>query len=287
MELMFNNMTQMRGLTSIYDASKNQDFQKQSVPRRKRTQTTYTNISNDCREELVKRVTQNKEKIIEVAKDLKLNYSTAKSILRVYKAQQRVEKIPQKLRIKRKRRSQKLVLPKPQFSTAFAATVMSMKSEEQSSASVSLGTESVKSVKLEVEDSGSNLKVEEQETQYKSTYAQQIFPQMYQTSSSFIDHAALQQRILSLQKNKELEIAARVKPSYHAGYYEQINVPMAYAGKMESFLPNTTVDSSIFFYNKLMLQKARACPYNEIVNNHQTMMTPNLFLGNRVGYNLF
>lgn len=288
MELVFN-MQPIRGLTGIYDATNYETTQKQSVPRRKRTQTTYTNISNDCREELVKRVTQNKEKIIEVAKDLKLNYSTAKSILRVYKSQQRVEKIPQKLRIKRKRRNQKIVA-NPQFSTAFAASVMSTKSESQDSQAAS--SEREKSVKLEVEDCDSKLKVEEQEV---NAYTQPIFSQ-YQTNSVFIDHAALQQKLLALQKNKELEVAARVKPSYHAGYI--VNNQMPYVstmgGKMESYPQNTAaVENSIFLYNKLMLERAR----NELINSQQ-MMTPNLFLGNnlltsesmsfnRMGYNLF
>ena len=61
------NFSQMREFSGLQGSDSNSVNQMAACPpRRKRLPSTYTSISNDCREELVKRVTENKEKIIEV-----------------------------------------------------------------------------------------------------------------------------------------------------------------------------------------------------------------------------
>src|SRR5690242_18037625 len=53
----------------------------------------YTHISNETRKELIVRYTSG-EKLIDVSKELKVNYSSAKSILKVFRKERRFRKVP-------------------------------------------------------------------------------------------------------------------------------------------------------------------------------------------------
>ena len=68
------------------------------VPRRKRNLKPYNHISNEKREILLQRVLLGGESQVQVAKDLKINYSSAKSVLATYRKFGRVQKIPHRLR---------------------------------------------------------------------------------------------------------------------------------------------------------------------------------------------
>lgn len=73
-----------------------------SVPsiRKKNMNHNYTTITNKMRKELIQKVIDEGVKIAQAALELNLNYSTAKSIIRVYRLQGRANKIPHKKRVR-------------------------------------------------------------------------------------------------------------------------------------------------------------------------------------------
>lgn len=83
----------------------NEKVSSKCPPIRKRAAYVYHHISNDIREELLRRVL-NGESQAQAAKDLKINYSSAKSIIATFKKYGRMEKIPHHLR-ERKTKSSK------------------------------------------------------------------------------------------------------------------------------------------------------------------------------------
>ena len=58
----------------------------------------YVHVTNKMRKVLIQRVINQAEPIIKVAKELNINYSTAKAIVKVYKESGRADKIPHKKR---------------------------------------------------------------------------------------------------------------------------------------------------------------------------------------------
>lgn len=79
--------------------SKNSKGSKSSAPSiRKRAAYTYHQVSNEDRAELLRRVLIGKETLAQASRDLKINYSTAKTIIRTYRKFNRVEKVPHTMR---------------------------------------------------------------------------------------------------------------------------------------------------------------------------------------------
>eukprot|EP00331_Platyophrya_macrostoma_P019271 CAMPEP_0176475470 /NCGR_PEP_ID=MMETSP0127-20121128/43622_1 /TAXON_ID=938130 /ORGANISM="Platyophrya macrostoma, Strain WH" /LENGTH=331 /DNA_ID=CAMNT_0017871065 /DNA_START=31 /DNA_END=1026 /DNA_ORIENTATION=+ len=74
------------------------DSQEKNIKRRIRVGKKYHHIKNTIRKQLISRVESKGEKIIEVAKELGMKYSTAKSILKVYRSEGRTNKIPKSQR---------------------------------------------------------------------------------------------------------------------------------------------------------------------------------------------
>ena len=73
---------------------------KANAPMRKRAAYTYHQISNEDRNELVRRVLIEKDTLAQASRDLKINYSTAKTIMRTYRLFKRVDKVPHTMRFR-------------------------------------------------------------------------------------------------------------------------------------------------------------------------------------------
>ena len=64
------------------------------MPVRKRAAYVYHHLSNEIREEIVNRIINGGERMTTVSRDLRVNYSSVKSIINTYKKQGRIVKIP-------------------------------------------------------------------------------------------------------------------------------------------------------------------------------------------------
>lgn len=249
----------------------------QRVPRRKRAQSTYTNISDEIREELVKRITVNKEKIIDVAKSMKLNYSTAKSILRVFRYQKRVQKVPQKLRIKRKKHV--FILPKVETQSQLNSPLSAdTKSSTPKSANLSspiannlqaLGLENKKFNVFNF-----NMKTEAT-TQEPMLYRQNLQP----ANLSFMSLVQQpQQQISSLPL-----LAQSYQPNLNALALQQNVMNLGYLNQrpQESLLSAGT-GNNVFLTNQLLVEQAKKLSLERLVGSYANTVRSNYSVFNNL-----
>mmetsp|Transcript_52118 Transcript_52118/g.59820 ORF Transcript_52118/g.59820 Transcript_52118/m.59820 type:complete len:257 (+) Transcript_52118:51-821(+) len=96
----FLDLADVNSVSRSLSEGQEQILHKSEIPhRRKRAAYVYHHISNEKRNELLRRVLDEGERQAHVAKDLGINYSSAKSIVTTYKKFGRVAKVPHHERI--------------------------------------------------------------------------------------------------------------------------------------------------------------------------------------------